>query len=236
MNAAKHDYVGAGGGRLSRQSQRIADIVGHVLDLRDLVVVREDDRVACARQLADLAAHRWNVTGHAATRVLGGVSFEVQNFYRHVFMTSRLKSRAGAECVSAPTEMRSTPARAAATAPSKVMPPDASNFARPAVISTAFRMSSTSMLSRSTISALQSSASASCSSVSTSTSTGIAAFRARLIASRTPPAASMWLSLMRIASHRPSRWLWPPPARTAARSRKRSPGVVFRVSSNVVRG
>ena len=114
--------------------------------------------------------------------------------------------------------------------------PDASNFARPAVISTALRMRSLDMLSRSTISAPLSRASASCSSVSTSTSIGIVPLRARFTASPTPPAAATWLSLMRIASHSPARWLWPPPARTAARSSERSPGVVLRVSSRVTFG
>ena len=45
-----------------------------------------------------------------------------------------------------------------------------------------------------------------------------------------------WLSLTRTASESPPRWLWPPPARTAAFSRARSPGVVLRVSSIRVDG
>ena len=45
-----------------------------------------------------------------------------------------------------------------------------------------------------------------------------------------------WLSLTSTASDRLPRWLWPPPARTAAFSRARRPGVVLRVSSTRVAG
>ena len=48
-------------------------------------------------------------------------------------------------------------------------------------------------------------------------------------AGRTPPAAAIWLSLIRIASESPKRWLKPPPWWTAIFSTSRSPGVVFRV-------
>ena len=40
----------------------------------------------------------------------------------------------------------------------------------------------------------------------------------------TPPAATTWLSLTRAASHRPIRWLTPPPQRTAYFSSARRPG------------
>ena len=40
--------------RLAREAERVADEVGHVLDLGHLVVVGEDDGVALARQLAHL--------------------------------------------------------------------------------------------------------------------------------------------------------------------------------------
>ena len=53
---------------------------------------------------------------------------------------------------------------------------------------------------------------------------------ARRIAAPTPPAAATWLSLIRIASSRPKRWLTPPPQRTAYFSSARKPGVVLRVS------
>src|SRR5215472_14332256 len=44
-----------------------------------------------------------------------------------------------------------------------------------------------------------------------------------------PPATAMWLSLIRMASSRPKRWLKPPPQRTAYFSSARKPGVVLRV-------
>ena len=45
-----------------------------------------------------------------------------------------------------------------------------------------------------------------------------------------------WLSLTSTASERPTRWLVPPPARTAAFSSWRKPGVVLRVSSTSTDG
>src|SRR4029077_20309124 len=133
--------------------ERVADVVRHVLDLGHLVVVREDYRVAGAGQLADLAAHSFYIARDRAPGVCGSILFQVQNFYRHVLVTSRLRSNAGAECVSAPTEIRSTPAFAAATGASRLNPPDASKFARPAGISPARRSRSEFMLSSRIISA-----------------------------------------------------------------------------------
>ena len=78
-----------------------------------------------------------------------------------------------------------------------------------------------------------SSTSRSWSSVSTSISilTRWPAMAARALAApaRMPPATAMWLSLIRIASSRPKRWLKPPPQRTAYFSSARRPGVVLRV-------
>ena len=54
--------------------------------------------------------------------------------------------------------------------------------------------------------------------------------RARRTASATPPQAATWLSLMRMPSPSANRWFVPPPARTAAFSSRRQPGVVLRVS------
>ena len=42
----------------AREPERVADVVGHVLDLGPLVVVREDDGVALARERADLRLQR----------------------------------------------------------------------------------------------------------------------------------------------------------------------------------
>ncbi len=53
MDAAEHDDVGLGLLRLEAQPQRIADIIGDVLDLRDLVIVRQDDGVALAFEAQD---------------------------------------------------------------------------------------------------------------------------------------------------------------------------------------
>ena len=50
----------------------------------------------------------------------------------HSGSSSRLTSSAGAECVSAPTLMKSTPVSATARTVSSVIPPDASSSARPA--------------------------------------------------------------------------------------------------------
>ena len=48
-------------GRLAREAERVADVVGDVLDLGHLVVVREDDRVALARERAHLGLQRGDV-------------------------------------------------------------------------------------------------------------------------------------------------------------------------------
>jgi hypothetical protein len=50
----KTNRVGAGGRGLAREPERIAHVVRHVLDLGHLVVVREDHRVAAAREVANL--------------------------------------------------------------------------------------------------------------------------------------------------------------------------------------
>ena len=45
------------GRRLLAEAERVADVVGDVLDLGHLVVVREDDRVALLGERADLGLH-----------------------------------------------------------------------------------------------------------------------------------------------------------------------------------
>jgi len=50
---------------------------------------------------------------------------------------------------------------------------------------------------------------------------------ARVTAAVMSRAAATWLSLIRIMSNRPKRWLTPPPARTAARWNARSRGRSF---------
>jgi hypothetical protein len=49
--------------RLLGQTERVAHVVGHVLNLGHLVVVRQDHGVALARELADLALQRRHVLG-----------------------------------------------------------------------------------------------------------------------------------------------------------------------------
>ena len=63
VDAAEGDHLGVGVGRLAREPERVADEVGDVLDLRQLVVVGEDDRVALRRQLADLLAESSDLSG-----------------------------------------------------------------------------------------------------------------------------------------------------------------------------
>ena len=46
VDAAEDDRLGVGRGRLAREAERVADVVGHVLHLGHLVVVGEDHRVA----------------------------------------------------------------------------------------------------------------------------------------------------------------------------------------------
>ena len=50
VHAAEGDDVGVGGGRLLAEAERVAHVVGDVLDLGQLVVVGEDHRVALARR------------------------------------------------------------------------------------------------------------------------------------------------------------------------------------------
>src|SRR5659263_734237 len=147
------------------------------------------------------------------------------------------RSSTGAEWVIHPDEIRSTPASAIAPAVVAVTVPDASVTSRPPTMATASRSVAGDMLSSSTTrTAATNSGSArteaNCSSVSTSTSIDTRCPtppRARRIACGKLPAIAMWLSLMRTASYSPNRWFTPPPARTAAFSSARSPGVVFRV-------
>ena len=48
-------------GRLAREAERVADVVGDVLDLGQLVVVGEDDRVALVGERAHLGLQRGDV-------------------------------------------------------------------------------------------------------------------------------------------------------------------------------
>jgi hypothetical protein len=58
VDAAEGDHLGVGLGRLAREAERVAEVVGDVLDLGQLVVVGEDDRVALLRERANFIAER----------------------------------------------------------------------------------------------------------------------------------------------------------------------------------
>ena len=63
VDAAEGDHVGVGGGRLAREAERVAHVVGDVLDLGQLVVVGEDHRVALGGERADLLAQLSDLLG-----------------------------------------------------------------------------------------------------------------------------------------------------------------------------
>ena len=112
MDAAEEDRRGVGGGRLPREAERVADVVGDVLHLGQLVVVGEDHRVALARERAHLLGE-----ASVSTAVISSTSSET--------------SSERAAWVSAPTEMKSTPVSAYARTVASVMPPEASSGTRP---------------------------------------------------------------------------------------------------------
>src|SRR6267143_5371654 len=70
---------------------------------------------------------------------------DIAHLYVHQSKASA-RSSAGAECVSAPMEIQSTPVSAILRAVSSVTPPDASVTARPSTRCTASRRSTGSML------------------------------------------------------------------------------------------
>ena len=124
---------------------------------------------------------------------------------------------------------------------SKVIPPEDSVSTRPAMMSTAFLVSATEKLSsmmRSTPPWSSTCRSSSNERTSISILSGNP-FSSRYLWQRSmaltmPPAKSTWLSLSRIMSKRPIRWLQPPPILTACFSSIRIPGVVLRVSNTRV--
>ena len=125
-------------------------------------------------------------------------------------MKSRARSMEGAEWVSAPTEMASTPVWAMAGMVCRLIPPEASVLQIPAQRATHLRSVDGGMLSSKTQSGRVSRASLSCSMVSTSTSIFRVGYflRASATAASTPVACfffqeARWLSLMSMASKRP---------------------------------
>ena len=75
VDAAEDDHLCLGGGRLARQTERVADEVRDVLDLGHLVVVGEDHCLALRDQRADLVLHPAHVLDRqdvaAASRWVG---------------------------------------------------------------------------------------------------------------------------------------------------------------------
>ena len=71
MDAAEDDDVRAGARGLLREAEGVAHEVGHVLNLRDLVVVREDDGVELAFEGENLAGERLGLGGRAWTPQAG---------------------------------------------------------------------------------------------------------------------------------------------------------------------
>src|SRR5581483_4273358 len=138
MHTAEDDDRLVGSGCLPRQRQRIAREIRQVLDLGNLVIVSQDDRFARSAQLADLGDKVDGIGVHSSI--------------------SKLMSSALTECVIAPDEMKSTPLAATSARFSRVMPPEASSFARPAAIVAAWPISAGDMLSSRMTSAPASSA------------------------------------------------------------------------------
>jgi hypothetical protein len=86
VDTAEDDRRGVGRRRAASQAERIADIVGDVLDFGDLVVVGQDDRVPGTGELTHLGLQRRDLDGGHGT-------------------TSRETSSDRARWVNAPTEM-----------------------------------------------------------------------------------------------------------------------------------
>ena len=69
-HAAKGDHLGVGRRRLARQIEAVADEIGEVLDLRLLVIMREDDRVALLLEARDLGEQVERPSGFAVGAVM----------------------------------------------------------------------------------------------------------------------------------------------------------------------
>ena len=149
-----------------------------------------------------------------------------------------LRSSAGAEWVSAPTEMKSTPVSAISRTfvevdrrPRPRAP--APSPARRAARHRRAQLARAHVVEQQAVGAGLERLARPRRGRGTRPRPAVPALRPRAraaTASPTPPASATWFSLIRIASWRPMRWLVPPPAATAAFSSARSPGVVLRVS------
>ena len=157
-----------------------------------------------------------------------------------------LRSSAGAEWVSAPIEISSTPVAATSATLSSVIPPEASRLAPPparvALGDGLAQLGRVHVVEQQPVGP-GGERLGDLGRVRHSTSTWRrAAPRARpSTARRRPRASAMWFSLIRIASSSPRRWLRPPPAATAAfssaaQARGRLAGVEDRRARAVDRG
>ena len=92
MHTTEHDHLGFGSGRPLREPKRIAYIVGDIVDLGQLVVVREDDSAPLLCERAHLLLERRDVLQHE--RCIG------RAYYRKVHGSDgsrmRERSKAGA--------------------------------------------------------------------------------------------------------------------------------------------
>ena len=226
VHAAEGDDRAVGLGGLLGEAERVADVVGHVLDLGPLVVVGQDDGVALAGERADLglqlarprrgsaarpsrAWEGWPWAGSWLTlqdeREIEGRCRVGQRPHRHIFYSRRgdLPDRLQASRRRWPRAPRRRP-RAPRSPAAAADPccPGAGASRRPRAPRRPRPASGTRPRA--------------------------AARRGRPRAARTaaptPPAIAAWFSLMRIASKSPVRWFVPPPAATAAFSSRRSPG------------
>ncbi len=224
VDAAERDQVLLDLGGPLGEPERVADVVGHVLDLGQLVVVGEDDGAALARELAHLGLQRRDALegqGHVGGRGDG------ERLAHGSGSRMRDRSRAGAECVRAPTEMKSTPVSAISRTVSRLTPPLASSSARPRVRSTAAR----SWTGRHVVE--QDARRAGVEGLveladrrGPRPPAGRPAPR-RALRRRPPPPrrpATMWFSLMRIASKSPIRWFVAPAGRHGGLLEAAQPG------------
>ena len=213
---------------LLREAERVADVVGHVLDLGQLVVVGEDHGVALARRArAPRPAGRgclvrarmrgsWEVHGSGSRRqgeVEGGGRVRERTHRDEVYARSgrdrpRSSRASRRRCASSSrAARRRAPRRAHLRRASCCRAAAAAR--RPRAPRRSPRASRHLDLERQVRPRRRA--------------------RAAPPPPRRPPAPT-WFSLIRIASKSPTRWLTPPPAATAAFSSRRSPGVVLRVS------
>ena len=216
VHAAERDHVGVGRRRLLREAERVADEVGHVLHLGQLVVVGEDDGAALGGQRAYLVLQ-------------GGDGFQRQEVHGSVSRISE-RSRTGAEWVSAPDRhvVYTRNGRIDQNCLFDRSPP-LTPRARPGRPPGRPRRAPRRASCCRAAAGRRPASSASSISAASRTSTASRQVRPRRRARAAPPrrrrrASAEWFSLMRMKSKSPIRWLTPPPSATAAFSSAAQPG------------